>query len=67
MNVLYCKENWQKSRVTLKRKTFIYDLYKYDCVIVITDASKAKTQGLDTLLAALSVSGNKEIYVVQWL
>lgn len=50
-----------------KRKTFIYDLYKYDCVIVITDASKAKTQGLDTLLAALSVSGNKEIYVVQWL
>lgn len=50
-----------------KRKTFIYDLYKYDCVLVITDASNAKTEGLDTLLAALSVSGNKEIYVVQWL
>lgn len=50
-----------------KRKTFIYDLYKYDCVLVITDAPNAKKEGLDTLLAALSVSGNKEIYVIQWL
>ncbi len=50
-----------------KRKTFIYDLCKYDCVLVITDASNAKQEGLDTLLAALSISGNKEIYVIQWL
>ncbi len=49
-----------------KRKTFIYDLCKYDCVLVITDAFAPKIEGLDTLLAALSVSGNKEIYVIQW-
>ena len=50
-----------------KRKTFIYDLCKYDCVLVITDASNAKQEGFNTLLAALSISGNKEIYVIQWL
>ena len=50
-----------------KRKTFIYDLCKYDCVLVITDAPAPKAEGLDTLLAALSVSGNREIYVIQWL
>lgn len=50
-----------------KRKTFIYDLDRYDCVLVITDAANAKMEGLDTLLAALHISGNEKIYVIQWI
>lgn len=48
------------------RKTFIYDLDRYDQVIVITDATMQENAGLQDLTAALKQAGNETITVVRW-
>lgn len=48
------------------RKTYIYDLERYDCVLIVTDAPQKQTAGLKSLLAALHSRGNDRIYVVRW-
>jgi len=48
------------------RKTFIYDLNKYDCVIIITDSKNKDTTGINTLVNALKSVGNNNIYVYRW-
>lgn len=48
------------------RKTFLYDLDRYDQVIVITDAAMQETAGLQDLTAALKQAGNETITVVRW-
>lgn len=55
-----------KSLYDKERKTFLYDVKKYDIVFLITDAPKAETEGLRTLLRALSMCGNETVYVVRW-
>lgn len=52
-----------------ERKTFIYDLEKYDKVLIITDAVKEadKDYGINSLVNALSSNGNEKIYVVRWI
>lgn len=47
-----------------ERVTYIYDLQKYDLVLVITDAKSG--EGEDTLLHALQQQGNKNITVIRW-
>lgn len=49
-----------------ERNTFVYDLQKYDCVIVITDAGKERPEGTATLINALKLAGNDRIHLVRW-
>lgn len=48
------------------RKTFIYNLRRYDEVWIITDSSHLSFAGIQSLLSALSGSGNQTIYLVKW-
>ncbi len=48
------------------RRTFIYDLRKYDCVIVLTDAPVISDEGLSSLTGALRSAGNENIQVYRW-
>lgn len=49
-----------------ERKTFIYNLKKYDCVVVITDSTYADTTGVNTLVNALKSVGNDNINIYRW-
>lgn len=49
-----------------KRKTFIYDLEKYDKVIVLTDSAKESEAGIHDLCYALAENGNTDITVIRW-
>ena len=48
------------------RTTFIYNLEKYDAVLVVTDAEMQESS-LNTLLNALSSRGNEHIYIIKWI
>lgn len=48
------------------RKTFLYDLEKYDRVWIVTDAEKLCEKGVYTLLNALKACGNEEIQLFRW-
>lgn len=48
-----------------ERKTFIYDIGEYDYVFIVTDAPKAETEGVRTLVNALSKK-NKNITLIRW-
>lgn len=49
-----------------ERGTFIYDLKKYDCVIIITDSPKLAELGKNSLVNALKKTGNNNIYLFRW-
>lgn len=48
------------------RKTFIYNLDRYDKVLIATDAPSICEEGLASLTGALMWYGNKDIILVQW-
>lgn len=48
------------------RRTFIYNLKKYDSVIVVTDARHINQRGYKDLLFALQECGNTNIFLVKW-
>lgn len=48
------------------RKTFLYDLKKYDRVWIITDAEKLCEKGVYTLINALKACGNQNIQLFWW-
>lgn len=48
------------------RKTFIYDLIKYDKVIVLTDAQAGRQEGISSVLNALKMAGNEDIMFFRW-
>lgn len=48
------------------RKTFIYNLQRYDRVLVVTDAQDVNIQGLNSLITALKRQGNDEISLIRW-
>lgn len=54
-----------KSLYDSERTTYIYDLQKYDTVVIITDAQEEVTAGMVSLTNALMLSGNDKIIVVQ--
>jgi hypoxanthine-guanine phosphoribosyltransferase len=47
------------------RRTFIYNLERYDLVLIVTDAEVCR-DGLDSLVAALEMHGNSNITLIQW-
>lgn len=49
-----------------ERKTFIYNLEKYDRVIVITDSVSSSDIGMITLVNALKSVGNNNIKIFRW-
>ena len=48
------------------RRTSIYNLWKYDKVLIVTDANKLNKNGLISICAALEYYSNKNIMLVQW-
>ena len=54
-----------KSLYDSDRTTYIYDINTYDCVVIITDAVNNDDQGINSLIDALSLEGNKKINVVR--
>ena len=48
------------------RRTFIYDLEKYDKVIIVTDAINEAKDGTNSLINALYSCENNNITVVRW-
>ena len=47
-----------------KRDIYVYDLQKYDTVVIMTDAQGEMTEGICSLLQALISSGNERIVFV---
>ena len=47
-----------KSLYDKERTTFVYDLDRYDCVLIITDATCHDTDGVASLVKALTLCGN---------
>ncbi len=48
------------------RRTFLYNLEKYDCVLVLTDAQEPDTAGLYSLVNAAASCGNRKIFLYLW-
>ena len=49
-----------------ERRTFIYDLAKYDLAVIVTDAPHVSREGLDSLTGALEACGNDNIILIKW-
>ena len=49
-----------------ERTTYVYDLRRYDKVIIVTDAPVPSPAGLATLTGALEQCGNTDVTVLQW-
>lgn len=49
-----------------ERITYIYNLKRYDKVVVVTDSKLISYKGLESLLYALETVGNKDISIYQW-
>ncbi|MCI8327597.1 MAG: hypothetical protein HFI37_07455 [Lachnospiraceae bacterium] len=48
------------------RKTFLYNLEKYEEVLILTDANCKEQEGIRALIHALSLCGNTKIYFIRW-
>ncbi len=48
------------------RKTFLYNLDRYDRVLILTDARENWKKGLEDLAEALRQYGNEKIRLIQW-
>ena len=48
------------------RKTFIYNLDKYDEVLIITDSTNKSRMGINSLVNALAEKGNTNISLIRW-
>lgn len=48
------------------RTIFIYDICRYDCVLVITDANHKSQKGIDSLVHAIQLCGNTNIFLYRW-
>lgn len=49
-----------------ERKTYIYNLRKYDRVIIVTDSNQKNLEGIHSVLGALEEYGNTDVTVVNW-
>lgn len=54
-----------KSLYDAGRTTYIYNLEKYDQVILVTDSEQIPGESLDTVVRALRASGNDEILLIR--
>ncbi len=56
-----------KSLYCQNRQTYIYNLEKYDVVIILTDAQNYSDIAINELICALEAEGNKNIIFVKWM
>ncbi len=49
------------------RKTFLYDIDKYDKIIIITDSTNTGNIGLNSLINALDSLKNENIILIRWI
>lgn len=47
-------------------KTFIYDIEKYDKVLIVTDSEYRGSKGVNSLINALCSAGNSNIFLIRW-
>lgn len=48
------------------RVTYVYELKKYDEVLIFTDAKKGQTEGISSLVNALRSQSNTNIHIIRW-
>lgn len=48
------------------RTTYIYDIEKYDTVIIMTDSDNKSDKGTNSLINALQSCGNENIHLIRW-
>ena len=49
-----------------ERKTFIYDIGKYDKVFIVTDSEYKGSKGVNSLINALCSAGNTDVSLIRW-
>ena len=49
-----------------ERKTFIYDIEKYDKVFIVTDSEYKGSKGVNSLINALCSAGNTDVSLIRW-
>lgn len=49
------------------RTTYIYDIGKYDSVLIVTDSQSVRDKGINSLVNAVHACGNKHICIISWL
>lgn len=54
------------SQYEVGRRTYLYNLRKYDQVFIVTDAAKVNEAGLKSLIRALAEYGNDDITLIRW-
>ena len=60
-------ERWELTSLYERgRKTFLYDLTKYDQVLIVTDAENSTKEGIAALGGTLQSVGNEKIMMVRW-
>lgn len=47
------------------RRTFVYNLERYDCVLILTDAERPTRAGLYSLVNAVASRGNRKIFLYE--
>ncbi len=50
-----------------ERGTFLYNIEKYDCAVIVTDAPDINLHGLKQLVSALRYFGTETIIAVKWV
>ena len=48
------------------RPTYVYNLRRYDKVVITTDSSCADRRGIESLLGALEKCGNDDVTLLKW-
>ena len=56
-----------KSLYDSQRQTYVYNLKKYDLVIIITDKDEPSSQGLNELIDVLGKCGNTRVLFIKWV
>ena len=56
-----------RSPYNIERVTYVYNLVKYDRVIIATDAETKNSYGIGTIIGALTEAGCKNIDVCGWV
>lgn len=54
-----------KSLYDEERTTFVYNIEKYDAVLLVTDAENITDNSMNSLLNALSTGGNNRVYIIK--
>lgn len=55
-----------KSLYDEERTTFIYNIEKYDAVLIVSDAENVQDTSLNSLTNAIASGGNSRIFIIKW-